>query len=333
MPRFDLPGVLIALLLLPLLARRWRRLAAAAPALRFTAGSAAASLPRTLRQRWIHLPATLRLAALALLITALAGPRLSGRRVREINRTTGLQLVVDCSGSMLARDMVLRGKAAARIDVVRDLSRDFIFGDGRALKGRPHDMIGVIAFGEEPWTLCPLTLAHQNLRPVLDAIRVGAGADGTAIGDAVAVAAARFHETENVAGHKFKSTAIVLLTDGDNNSGRRSVREAGRLAQEWGVRVYAIGIRPGSKRPPEQEDPARTALEGLADATGGKARMVGDGESLREFYEDIDRLERSDVESATYTGGSELMFGMALMAAVLLAGEVVLAQTWLRRVP
>ena len=333
MPRFDWPWFLAALVLLPLLARHYRRCAQAAPSLRFTRGVAATPLPRTRRQRLMQLPMMLRLTALALLIVALAGPRLAGRRVREINRTTGLQLVVDCSGSMLARDMVFRGKPAARIDVVRELSRDFVFGDGAALKGRPLDMIGVIAFGEEPITLCPLTLAHDHLRPVLDAVRVGSGADGTAIGDAVAVAAARFRSAETAAGQKFKSTAIILLTDGDNNSGSHTVQDAAGLAAQWGVRVYAIAIRPGRRLPEGQTDPAMSALENLADSTGGKSRLVGDGEALRTVYEDIDRLEKSDVAIAKFSGGRELMVGLALAAMALLMAEAVLAHTWLRKVP
>jgi Ca-activated chloride channel family protein len=333
MPQFDWPWVLPALALLPFVNARWRRGSAAAPALRFTRAADGATLPPTLRQRFVQLPAALRIAALACLIVALAGPRLTGRRVREINRTTGLQLVVDCSGSMLARDMFFRGKPAARIDVVRELSRDFVFGDGYSLKGRPRDMIGVIAFGEEPWTLCPLTLSHDNLRPALGAIRVGSGADGTAIGDAVVVAAARLHDAESAAGRKFKSSAMVLLTDGDNNSGSYPVQAAGAIAQEWGVRVYAIAIRPGARRDPNLFDPAMAALENLAEATGGKARLVGDGESLRDFYEDIDRLEKTDVQNSTYSGGGELMLSLALLATALLATEVVLSQTWLRRLP
>jgi Ca-activated chloride channel family protein len=333
MPRFDWPWLLIALALLPLLARYRRQRAKSTPALGFTRGENGAPLPRTRRQRWLRLPANLRLAAMALLIVALAGPRLSGRRVREINRTTGLQLVVDCSGSMLARDMVFRGKPAARIDVVRELSRDFVFGDGVALKGRPLDMIGVIAFAEEPVTLCPLTLAHESLRPVLDGVRVGSGADGTAIGDAVAVAAARFHQAETIAAQKFKSTAIILLTDGDNNSGAHTVQDAGSLAAKWGVRVYTIAIKPGMRPRPDQIDPAMSALDGLADATGGKSRMVSDGEALRTVYEDIDRLEKSDIATARFTGGRELMYALVLAAMALLAAETVLAQTWLRRIP
>jgi Ca-activated chloride channel family protein len=194
-------------------------------------------------------------------------------------------------------------------------------------------MIGVIAFAEEPVTLCPLTLAHESLRPVVEAIRVGANADGTAIGDAVAVAAARFHQAETVAGQKFKSTAIILLTDGDNNSGTHNVDQAAAIAAQWGVRVYAIGIRPGLAPQVRERDPAVIALDHLAQSTRGKARLVGDGEALRAVYEDIDRLERSDVSTARITGGREVMYALALVAALLLACENVLAQTWLRRLP
>jgi Ca-activated chloride channel homolog len=334
MPQFDWPWLLAALLALPLLARYQRRRSSVGPAVLFNRpAGGGATLLVTLRQRWLHLPGSLRLAALAMLIVALAGPRITGHRVRELNHTTGLQLLVDCSGSMLARDMVFQGRPSARIDVVRELSHDFIFGDGRGLRGRPLDMIGVIAFAEEPITLCPLTLAHESLRPVVEAIRVGANADGTAIGDAVAVAAARFHQAETVAGQKFKSTAIILLTDGDNNSGTHNVDQAAAIAAQWGVRVYAIGIRPGLAPQVRERDPAVIALDHLAQSTRGKARLVGDGEALRAVYEDIDRLERSDVSTARITGGREVMYALALVAALLLACENVLAQTWLRRLP
>jgi Ca-activated chloride channel family protein len=328
MPRFDHPWLLAALLAIPLLI--WRR--GPKHGLLFNRVFPD-RLPRTFRQRFLHLPVTLRLFAIGLLIVALAGPRLTGRQVREISRTTGLQLVVDCSGSMLAKDMVIRGKPAARIDVVRELSRDFVFGDGHSLKGRPLDMIGVIAFAEEPVTLCPLTLAHDTLRPVVESIRVGSRADGTAIGDAVAVAAARFHHAEMVAGQKFKSTAIILLTDGENNLGSHTVPDAAAIAAEWGVRVYTIGIRPGQSRDARGGDPAAEALQQLAEITQGKDQMVGDGEALRAVYQQIDQLEKSDVTTAKLTGGLELMHGLAFAGTLLLLCEVLLAQTWLRRLP
>ena len=132
----DHPWLLTLLSLLPAFA--FRRIPH--PTLLFNHTS---PLPLSTRQRFLHLPRAFRWTAIALLIVALAGPRLRGRHIRELSHTTGLQLVVDCSGSMLAKDMTFRGHPTARIDVVRELSRDFIFGDGHGLRGRPLDMIGV----------------------------------------------------------------------------------------------------------------------------------------------------------------------------------------------
>jgi len=274
----------------------------------------------------------LRAGAIVLLIVALAGPRLSGRRVRDVSKTIGLQLVVDCSGSMDARDMEYAGRKMSRLDVVREVSRAFVFGDAE-MPGRTDDMIGVIGFAEEPVTLCPLTLAHENLRPVIAGLHIGANADGTAIGDAVAVAAARIRQAETSAGEPFKSKALILITDGENNSGTRTPEEAAQLAQQWGVRIYAIGIRPGPSKLYSANDPAQRGIEAVANATGGIARMVSDGAALREVYREIDQLERSDRQSRHFSGGWEFIYGLLAGVLALLAAEVMVSQTWLRRIP
>ena len=331
MPQFEFPYALLALLALPFFLRLARR-SAISPAVRATRLADPALIPQSARQRWAGLPRQLRIAALALLICALAGPRLSGRRVREISKTIGIQMVVDCSGSMNEADMLFEGKRRSRIDLVRELSKDFVLGNGADLKGRMEDTIGVIAFADYPTTLCPLMLPDQNMRPILERIGVAANADGTAIGDAVAVAAARFHHAETTASENFRSKAIVLLTDGENNSGKRSVAEAAALAKEWGVRIYAIAIRPTGRRL-NRADPAWDDLELLADASGGMARLVTDGSSLQTVYREIDKLERSDRQQAHFTGGWELIYALVAGGLVLLLAEVALAQTWLRRIP
>jgi Ca-activated chloride channel homolog len=329
MPRFEWPWVLLLLLAAPLLLRRARR--DAGGALGFN--RVHPNPPRSARERWLPLLGVLRMLAIAVLIVTLAGPRVSGRRMREISKTIGLQLVLDCSGSMAARDMDYDGKQMSRIDVVRELSRAFIFGDA-GLPGRPQDMIGVIGFAEEPVTLCPLTLAHETLRPVIDTIHIGAHADGTAIGDALAVAAARMRQAETGAGEPFRSKAIILVTDGDNNSGSRTPEEAAQLAAQWGVRVYIVGIRPDTTADRSMnEDPARKTLTAVANATGGIASMVSDGAALREVYRKIDQLERSDREVPRFTGGWEWIYGLLALALLLLSVELVLSQTWLRRLP
>jgi Ca-activated chloride channel family protein len=169
---------------------------------------------------------------------------------------------------------------------------------------------------------------------VLDGIRVlaGPGAEGTAIGDAVVVAAARFHRAEATAAETFRSRVVVLLTDGENNSGKNTVAGAAALARQWGVRIYAIGIRPaghGQSRP----DPAWSDLQLLADTTGGMARLAVDGASLQSVYREIDQLERGERQQPRFTGGWELIYALSSAAMLLLMTETVLNQSWLRRIP
>jgi Ca-activated chloride channel family protein len=337
MLRFEWPWALLLLLGLPLLAR-WK--GARSPAVLFN--RVAPGMPQSRRQRWLRLPAHLRFAALALLILAMSGPRLRARHIREISQTIGVQMVVDCSGSMLARDMEDKGGKRARIDVVRDVSRAFAFG-GWGFGGRINDMLGLVAFAEEAVTLCPLTLAHETLWPAIEGIRVGSAADGTAIGDAVAVAAARFRTAEIAAQQVFKSKAIILITDGENNSGKRSPQEAARLAQQWGVRIYAIAIRPGefsvqrtgqkAGQSAGQNGGAMETLEAMAAATGGIARTAGNGAGLRDIYAEIDGLERAEHAADYWSGGRELIYLLLAGALLLVAAEGALAQTWLRRLP
>jgi Ca-activated chloride channel family protein len=332
MPQFEWPGVLLALLALPFLGRIGRRGAPAA--LRITRPVDPALMPHSTRQRWVGLPGALRIAALALLICALAGPRATGRRVRDLSKTIGIQMVVDCSGSMNEADMMFEGQRRSRIDLVRELSKDFVLGNGIDLKGRMEDTIGVIAFADYPVTLCPLMLPDRGMRKILEDIKVGPNADGTAIGDALVSAAARFHHAEAVASERFRSKVIVLLTDGENNSGKHTVSEAGLLARQWGVRIYAIAIRPGEH--PQQIRRAggpMEALEWLAEQTGGVARMVTNGHSLQAVYSEIDRLERGDQQSSRFTVGWTWIYGLAGAGLSLLVIEIVLAQTWLRRIP
>ena len=329
MLRFEWPWGLLALLLLPWLVRQGNRRRVAMPALAFTKVAQAALLPATRRQRWLNLPAQLRLVAAGLLAIAMAGPQWNPHRVRDINKTIGVQLLLDCSGSMTRQDMVYDGKPIARIDLVRRVSQEFVFGDRHGLPGRASDMIGVIAFAVAPVTLCPLTLSREQLRPALNGLRIAQDADGTAIGDAIAVAAARFRRAETNAAGQFKSKAIVLLTDGENNSGARSVAEGARLARDWGVRVYAIGLRP----PDSVQDLASVDLQKLADDTNGLARMVQDADGLRAIYGEIDKLEKSDREVSRFSGGREVQYALGATALLLLALEILLGQTWLRRIP
>jgi Ca-activated chloride channel homolog len=329
---FKWPWAMLAILLLPYLGWRLRRFRHGSPAILFPSIAADASMTQPFRQRWIQLPNTLRLLALALLIAASAGPLWDLKPARQIANSIGIQMLVDRSSSMASKDMFYQGQWQSRLDVVKKISHDFIFGAGRELKGRPSDMIGLITFAADPITLCPLTLTHEVLEPALSSIQVAEGEqDGTAIGDAVALAAARFELVESKQSGQMKSRVIILITDGENNLGARSVAEAAALARQWAVRVYAIALRPTAQGDYEQQ--ILDQLELLSIETSGSARVASDGSALRAIYTEIDTLEKTDVNviaRETHWGAFSFLI---LTSMTLLAVEVLLNQTWMRRVP
>jgi Ca-activated chloride channel family protein len=267
------------------------------------------------------------------LIVAVARPQLGARPVRDISKSIAIQVLIDRSSSMRHTDFQYGRGAATRLDVVKTLSLQFIFGNQRDLKGRPSDMIGLIEFAGDPITLSPLTLSHDHLSSLIESIQPARGdEDGTAIGDAVALAAARFKEAETAAGGQLKSKVIVLLTDGQNNMGARTPAQAAALAKQWGVRVYAIGIQPGVADS-RYDRMIETGLDELGEETGGLSRMVESGAALVDVYKEIDRLEPAEVKAARYTGGTAWFGALALAALCLVAAEAAISQTWLRRAP
>jgi Ca-activated chloride channel family protein len=213
-------------------------------------------------------------------------------------------------------------------------------------------MIGMVSFARYADTTCPLTLSHDTLVEFLDTVDLARqrNEDGTAIGDGVALAAARLHTAEEAlarqAGaerrYNIQSKVIILLTDGRNNAGDRSVEEAAALAAEWGIKIYAVGVGGHGLSTFETifgnfnlAGPTvdRQSLGLLAAKTGGVFRMAEDAESLRAVYEEIDRLETSEFEVVRYVDYSERFKPYALGALMLLGLEVVLGGTLLRTVP
>jgi Ca-activated chloride channel homolog len=328
---FARPWALSAILLLPYLAWRLRRFRHCTPAILFSAADS--SIPHSRRERWIQFPNTLRLLAILFLVAAGAGPVWDQRPARQIAKSIGIQILIDRSSSMATEDMIFEGRRQSRLDVVRRISHDFIFSAGRELQGRPSDMIGLIAFAADPVTLCPLTLTHEMLQPALRSLLPAEGEqDGTDIGDAVALASARFELAEHEHAGRLKGKVIILLTDGENNLGARNIAEAAALAHQWGVRVYSIAIQPSAPGD-NAVPPAVGELELLSAETNGIARVASDASALRSIYAEIDRLEKSDVNVVRFEGKWGAFTGLALAALILLAIETLLGQTWLRRIP
>ena len=350
---FESPYAFLLLLLIPVLLMARNR-GRGGGTLRFPSTQAAARTGRSLRRRLAGLPPFLRALSLTFLTIALARPQRGLERVRDINKGIAIEMVVDRSGSMNA-EMEYRGKRLNRLDVVKRVFEDFVLGNGAGLPGRPNDLIGLIAFARYPDTIAPLTLAHGALPRFLDTVKIvkRRSEDGTAIGDAIALAAARLKTAEETltdidpeAGDRYeiKSKVIILLTDGANNTGRRSPSGAAELARSWGIKIYTIGVGGGeavttiqtplgSYKVPTGPGVDEATLSGIARATGGVYRRADSARALERVYREIDRLETTDIESVRYVDYREIFPPFALLSLLFLTADVLLSNTWLRRIP
>nr|MDA8404537.1 VWA domain-containing protein [Desulfobacteraceae bacterium] len=290
------------------------------------------------RQRLSKIPLVLRSAALVCLVIALARPQTGMEKVRDIDEGIAIQMVVDRSGSMGA-GMTYQGMQMTRLDVVKKVFLDFVMGNGADLPGRPNDLVGMIAYARYPDTVCPLTLAHETLPMFVDNTKLVSqkAEDGTAIGDALALAAARLQTAEAAlkkqqkeipGAYKIKSKIIILLTDGQNNTGKRTPLEAAELAAKWGIRVYTIAIGGGDNATiqtplgaftvPSGGEADTAVLKAIAEKTGGVFREAEDAGSLSAVYKEIDRLEKSEIHSVRYVDYKEGFLPFALLALALI---------------
>jgi len=350
---FEAPWAFLILLLIPLILLFNYRTRGGG-SLRFSTTGHVRRLNRSLKQRLIGLPYLIRILALIFLITALARPQEGKERVRDVSKGIAIEMVVDRSSSMGA-EMEIEDERLSRLDVVKRVFEEFVTGSGGDLSGRPNDLIGMISFARYADTVCPLTLAHGALSQFLKNVQLvkRRSEDGTAIGDAIALAAARLKTAEESLANQteekektfeIKSKIIILLTDGQNNAGKRTPNEAAALAKKWGIKIYAFGVGGGEGLLRQKrllgsflvgtgDTVDRGMLESIAKTSGGMFRMAEDAESLRAIYKEIDQMERSEIESVRYMDYRELFLPFLFLAMVLLVTEVVLRCTLFRKIP
>jgi len=326
MTRFALTGwpFLLLLLVIPLgwwLMRRQRiRLPYPGPA-RLRGG-------RAPRRVWWFAPTALRSTSLALVAIALVHPVRVWERVESEREGVAIMLAVDISSSMLAEDF----RPDNRIEVAK---REVI----RFVEGRESDWVGLVAFAGEALTMVPGTLDHAVVESSVERLEAGQLRDGTAIGVALATAANRLRDLEP------KSRIVVLLTDGDNNSGSISPEDAAAAAASLGIRVYTIGVgRDGVAPVPV----ARTAfgyqyanvrvhvndelLDQMATQTGGLYFRATDPEGLTRIYDRINELETTPIREVRTEERVGLRKELLLAALGLLLLELIATATKSRRV-
>lgn len=284
--------------------------------------------PRTLRYYLRHMPIVLRLLAIVAMVIALARPVVVHHESETTTEGVDIVLAMDISGSMLARDFT-----PDRLSASKRLATEFV-------AERTGDRLSVVAFAGEAFTQCPLTADQAAVGTMLSRLRSGVVEDGTAIGNGLATAINRLRESGA------KSKVVVLLTDGVNNRGQISPIMAAEIARDLGIKVYTIGVGSRDKAPMPAIDPFgnqtfvmadveidEELLRNIASTTSGRYFRANDNEALRNIYQQINELEKSEVQVTHYTSYDELFGRWLLLALLLLALEFIVARVILNRLP
>ena len=271
----------------------------------------------------------LRFIALSLLIIALARPQLSQSREHSIAQGIDILLTLDTSESMRAEDFA----GANRIQTAKSVIKAF-------LTHRENDRIGLVTFAGESFTLCPLTLDYPVLIELLNDVEIGQLEDGTAIGDAIAIATQRLRTSTS------KTKIVILLTDGENNAGSIAPETAASLAASDGIKVYTIGMgKEGGARIPYADTTFgkryrevltyldEGTLKQIAHTTGGRYFRATDTQSLKQIYAAIDSFEKTEFKTFDTVVHKELAEYFLIPAVLLLGIEILLSNTVLRKIP
>jgi len=270
-----------------------------------------------IKLRWLLI--ALRLGALVLFIVALARPQIVRASVESVSEGIDIVLVLDTSGSMSERGF----GGTTKIDAVKRVVHDF-------LGGLKNDRVGIVVFSGDALVLGPPTLDYAASQKLVAPVETGVLAGGTAIGTGLATGINVLRDSEA------RSKVVVLLTDGENNSGDITPLDAANMAQLLGVRVYTIGaisLQAGADRDVSPDTVDEQLMRKISNQTGAHYYRVSDENSLAEVYREIEALEKSHVGTREYTDYQEAHLGFLALGAALLFLEIALAATCFRRAP
>jgi Ca-activated chloride channel family protein len=233
---------------------------------------------------------------------------------------------------MQAMDFEENNQPVDRLTVVKDVVSEFI-------DSREFDRMGMVVFGNEAFTQCPLTLDHDILHSFLKKLQIGVAGDSTAIGSAIGISVKRLKDLES------KSKVIILLTDGRNNAGNITPLQAAEIAKTYDIKIYTVGVGTqgeapfpintpfGQKMMMQRVEMDEDSLKKISEQTGGQYFRATDSDSLKQIYAQIDSLEKSEVKWIDHSEYRELFPFFLIPALLLVLFETVLTQTRLRRVP
>ena len=310
---FQFPWVLPALLLLPLIAW-WMGRRGAIPAVPFPSLKLLKVPGVRPRRKAGFLHWSVILVPVALIIIAVARPRVPKGNLPDPSKGIDIILALDYSGSMKEKDFHLKGKQVSRSEALADVVEKFI-------AKRPNDRVGIIGFAKGPYLVSPLTLDHEW---VVSALHQIVQSHGTAIGEAI-VASVHFLRKASAE----RSKIIIVVSDGENTAGRKPL-EVAPFAKKEGVRIYSIIVGPerltGSKL-------TENEMLKVSKMTGGQLFQAGDTHALQSVYDMIDLLEKKRFVQKRYQSYEELHPWLTGLALAVLVGQVVVGRVLRRRIP
>jgi len=324
------PDWLWLLALLPILIglQVWRRYTGRKPSFTFSDVSGLKDIEGNWRIYGVWLAPLLQWISFILIVLALARPQYQNTTVERNAEGIDIVMVLDISTSMKAEDL-----KPNRFEAARNVAVDFI-------DKRMSDRIGLVAFARKSFTVVPPTLDYDLLKQLLNDVQMGIVEDGTAIGMGLATAVNRLKESEA------ESRVIILLTDGQNNSGEIDPVTAADLAVTYGIKIYTIGAGTRGTAPYPVQDPVfgtryrnvevdidEEMLTQIADMSGGDYFRATNTERLQEIYERIDELEKTEIEELIYTDYRDLYLRFLTPAFLLLILSVVSDRILFRTIP
>lgn len=276
-------------------------------------------------KRWLILWRAVRALALLMMVIALARPQYGRVERRSFTEGIDIMLLLDVSGSMRSQDFIPN-----RLEAAKDVLKDFV-------AGRRGDRLGLVIFGASAAALVPLTLDYVVVQQFIDRVRFGLVDErATAIGLGIATALKKLEAS------KAKSKVIVLLTDGENNAGNIDPLAAADAAKALKVRIYTIGVGTDLRRGgaaffggmfgPEAGLDEET-LKAIADKTGGLYFHATSNEKLRAIYRQIDKLEKTRIQSTQFDRFEELAPYFISAVLVVLALELLITTARVVKVP
>lgn len=276
---------------------------------------------------WYKVGKYLIMAGSILFIIALARPRTLENRVPLKDEGISIGILLDVSGSMESVDF-----SPNRLEVAKKTVESFV-------KDRHSDKLALVPFAGNAFTSIPLTLDHDVLLSSLQQLEVNAvREEGTAIGMAISVGINRLKKSDA------KSKVLVLVTDGDNNAGQIDPMTAAELATEYGIKIYTIGVGTdktilpytsfGMTRYQEYEGGLNeTLLQQIADTSGGVYYRARDEKALENIFEEINTLEKSEVEQETFDTYTEWAYPLICIGMLLLLIGVFMDKYYYIQIP